>query len=102
MGDMAVIFRCYDGMDESAQALSRWQLPHQVRKRSGSFNPLEDTIKVLTMHAAGVGVSVGGADGCGADAERDEARLFFFALTRVTREQGNLVILQTGNSYGLD
>lgn len=49
---MAVICRRYDEMEECAQALSRWQLPHQVCKGSGSFNPLEGTIKVLTMHAS--------------------------------------------------
>lgn len=31
------------------RALRRWKLPHQVRKGSGSFNPNDDTIKVLTM-----------------------------------------------------
>ena len=41
-GDMAVICRRYDEMDECAQALSRWKLPHQVRKGAGSFNRLED------------------------------------------------------------
>ena len=48
-GDMAVICRHYIAMDECANALRRWKLPHQVRKGSGSFNPNDDTIKVLTM-----------------------------------------------------
>jgi hypothetical protein len=51
-GDLAVICRRWEEMIECAQALGRWQLPHQVRKGSGSFNPVEDTIKVLTMHAS--------------------------------------------------
>jgi ATP-dependent exoDNAse (exonuclease V) beta subunit len=49
---MAVIRWRYDAMIECAQALGRWQLPQQVRKGSGRFNPGEDTIKVPTMHAS--------------------------------------------------
>ncbi|MBK5205493.1 MAG: ATP-dependent helicase [Polaromonas sp.] len=83
-----------------AQALSRWQLPHQVRKGAGSFNPGEDTIKVLTMHASkglefpvvalmGVGqMPVAGED------ERDEARLFYVGATRATQR---LVITASGD-----
>lgn len=90
-GDMAVICRRYDEMDECAQALSRWQLPHQVRKGSGSFNPLEDTIKVMTMHVskglefpvvALMGVGQMPAEG---EDERDEARLFYVGATRATQ-----------------
>jgi DNA helicase IV len=91
-GDMAVICRRYDEMDECAQALSRWQLPHQVRKGSGSFNPLEDTIKVLTMHASkGLEfpvvalMGVGQMPAAGED-ERDEARLFYVGVTRATQK----------------
>src|SRR5665647_1782832 len=35
-GDMAVLCRHHHEMDECAQALSRWQLPFEVRARSGS------------------------------------------------------------------
>jgi DNA helicase IV len=90
-GDMAVICRRYDEMDECAQALSRWQLPHQVRKGSGSFNPLEDAIKVLTMHASkGLEfpvvalMGVGQMPAAGED-EREEARLFYVGATRATQ-----------------
>jgi hypothetical protein len=87
-GDMAVICRRYDEMDECAYALNRARLPHQVRKGAGSFHPNEDTIKVLTMHAskglefpvvALVGVGRMPAEG---EDERDEARLFYVAATR--------------------
>ena len=81
-GDMAVICRHYDEMDECAQALRRWKLPHQVRRGSGSFHPSEDTIKVLTMHASkGLEfalvalMGVGRMSGAGDD-EQEEARLF--------------------------
>ena len=99
-GDMAVICRRYDEMDECAQALSRWQLPHQVRKGSGSFNPLDDTIKVLTMHASkGLEfpvvalMGVGQMPAAGED-ERDEARLFYVGATRATQR---LVITASGD-----
>jgi len=98
--DMAVICRRYDEMIECAQALSRWQLPHRVRKGSGSFNPLEDTIKVLTMHASkGLEfpvvalMGVGQMPAAGED-ERDEARLFYVGATRATQR---LVIAATGD-----
>ena len=89
---MAAIFRRHDEMDGCAQALNRWQLPHHVRKGSGSFNPVEDTIKVLTMHASkGLGFPVVALMGVGQiPAEgRDEARLFYVGATRAM--QGLLI-----------
>ncbi len=89
-GDMAVICRRYDEMDECAHALSRARLPHQVRKGSGSFNPNDDTVKVLTMHASkGLEFAVVALVGAGrmpaaANDERDEARLFYVGATRAT------------------
>ena len=35
-----------------SQALRQRRLPHKVRHRSGDFDPLADTIKVMTMHAS--------------------------------------------------
>ena len=96
---MAVICRHYDEMDECAQALSRWKLPHQVRRGSGSFHPGEDTIKVLTMHASkGLEfalvalMGVGRMPGAG-DEEHDDARLFYVGATRATQR---LVITVSG------
>ena len=98
-GDMAVICRHYDEMDECAHALRRARLPHQVRKGSGSFNPNDDTIKVLTMHASkGLEfpvvalMGVGRMPAAGED-ERDEARLFYVGATRATHR---LVITVSG------
>ena len=51
-GDMAVLCRHYSEMDAYSAALTRKRLPHRVRKSSGQFNPLENTIKVMTMHAS--------------------------------------------------
>ena len=67
-------------------------LPHQVRRGSGTFNPNEDTIKVLTMHACkGLEfpvvalVGVGQMPAVGQD-EREEARLFYVGATRATHK----------------
>ena len=90
-GDMAVLCRHYNEMDECAQALNRWQLPFEVRARSGSFHPHEDTIKVMTLHASkGLEfpvvalIGVGQMPAAGED-ERDEARLFYVGATRATQ-----------------
>ena len=87
-GDMAVICRHHGEMDECAHALSRAKRPHQVRKGSGSFNPNDDTIKVLTMHASkGLEFPVLALMGVGrmpakGEDERDEARPFYVGATR--------------------
>jgi len=89
--DMAVLCRHHHEMDECAQALNRWQLPFEVRARSGSFHPHEDTIKVMTMHASKglefpvvAMMGVGQMPAAGED-ERDEARLFYVGATRATQ-----------------
>jgi ATP-dependent exoDNAse (exonuclease V) beta subunit len=90
--DMAVLCRHHHEMIECAQALSRWQLPFEVRARSGNFHPHEDTIKVMTMHASkGLEfpvvalMGVGQMPAAGED-ERDEARLFYVGATRATHK----------------
>jgi hypothetical protein len=99
--DMAVLCRHHYEMDECAQALSRWQLPFEVRARSGSFHPNEDTIKVMTMHISkGLEfpvvalMGVGHMPAAGED-ERDEARLFYVGATRATQR---LLIMVSGQS----
>ena len=90
-GDMAIICRHYSEMERCAEVLRHRQLPHEVRKGSGTFNPLADTIKLLTMHVSkGLEfpvVAVCGAGhmpGDGQD-EAEEARLFYVAATRATQ-----------------
>lgn len=98
--DMAVICRHYGEMEECAGALSRYKLPHQVRKGSGKFNPGADNIKVLTMHASkGLEFPVVALVGAGrmpaADTDaRDEARLFYVGSTRATQR---LIITSSGD-----
>lgn len=56
-------------MFECAKALRARGLPRQVREKSGDFEPLGNSIKVMTMHASkGLEFSRGDSAGCGADA----------------------------------
>jgi hypothetical protein len=90
-GDMAVICRHYSGMERCAAVLRYRQLPHEMRKGSGSFNPLADTIKLLTMHVSkGLEFPVVAVSGAGqmpeeGQDEAEEARLFYVAATRATQ-----------------
>ncbi len=99
-GDMAVICRDWATMDECANALRHRKLPHQVRKRSGDFNPGSDTITVLTMHVSkGLEFAVVAIPGAGhmpaaGEDEHEEARLFYVAATRATQR---LVITVSGD-----
>ena len=98
-GDMAIICRHYKEMELCAELLRQRQLPHQVRKGSGTFNPSADTIKVLTMHACkGLEFPVVALVGVGAmpaqnESEKDEARLFYVGATRATQR---LIVGATG------
>jgi ATP-dependent exoDNAse (exonuclease V) beta subunit len=90
-GDMAIICRHYTEMERCAAVLKHRQLPHEVRKGPGTFNPLTDTIKLLTMHVSkGLEFPIVALSGVGqmpADDqdESDEARLFYVAATRATQ-----------------
>ena len=90
-GDMAIICRHYSEMDECAGVLRQRGLPHQVRKGAGSFDPVADTIKVLTMHASkGLEFPVVALVGAGhmpapGEDEREEAKLFYVGATRATQ-----------------
>jgi superfamily I DNA/RNA helicase len=89
-GDMAVLCRDYAVMDTCAQALRAKRLPHQVRKRSGDFQPAHDSIKVMTMKVSkGLEFPLVAIPGLGAmpvagEDEKEEARLFYVAATRAT------------------
>ena len=91
-GDMAVLCRDHEAMDLCARALSHRKLPHRVRHRSGEFDPLANTIKVMTMHASkGLEFPVVAVAGVGqmprsGEETADEARLFYVAATRATQK----------------
>jgi hypothetical protein len=89
--EMALLCRDHKVMNECAMVLARRSLPHQVRMRSGQFDPQADTIKVMTMHASkGLEfplvalAGVGGMPQTG-QSEADEAKLFYVAATRATQ-----------------
>jgi hypothetical protein len=90
-GDMAIICRHYSEMERCAAVLHHRQLPHEVRKGAGTFNPLADTIKILTMHVSkGLEFPVVAISGAGhmpdaGQEEAEEARLFYVAATRATQ-----------------
>lgn len=90
-GDMAILCRHWSEMDLCADVLVRRGLPHQVRKKTGQFDPGQDSIKVMTLHVskglefpvvAMVGVGHMPAEG---EDEREEARLFYVGATRATQ-----------------
>ncbi len=90
--EMAIICRHHHVMDECAAVLQRRQMPHQLRRRAGSFDPAHDSIKLLTMHVSkGLEFAVvalpgvGRMPAAGAD-ETEEARLFYVAATRATQQ----------------
>ena len=91
-GDMAVLCRKHAQMDDVARVLKARKLPHQVRKSSGDFDPLANSIKVMTMHGS-KGLEfpvvalcgVGQMPGDGED-EKEEARLFYVAATRASQK----------------
>jgi hypothetical protein len=88
--EMAVLCRQQREIDICASALALRSLPHQVRKRSGQFDPAADTIKVMTMHAskglefAVVALAGVGAMPLGGHSQAEEAKLFYVAATRAT------------------
>lgn len=90
--DMAVICRNYDVMEACAHALERKRLPHEVRRKSGSFHPGADTIKVMTMHVSkGLEFPLVAIPGVGqlptqGQDEQAEAQLFYVASTRATSQ----------------
>lgn len=98
-GDMAVLCRRHELMGEVARELSRHKLPHQVRHRSDDFRPMDDSIKVMTMHASkGLEFPVVALSGVGQmpsldEDPKDEARVFYVAATRATQR---LIVTASG------
>jgi hypothetical protein len=98
-GDMAILCRRHGLMDDFAKELARHGLPHQVRHRSGDFRPLDDTIKIMTMHASkGLEFPVVALSGVGQMPEQnedpeEEARVFYVAATRSTHR---LIVTASG------
>lgn len=89
-GDMAVLCRDKHGVESCGRSLASRRVPHQVRKSRSDFDPLADSVKVMTMHASkGLEFPVVALSGVGrmpyANMEvEDEALLFYVAATRAT------------------
>lgn len=99
-GDMAVLARRHDELQRCAAVLRHRGLPHELRSGPGTFHPLADSIKLLTMHACkGLEFPVVALAGAGhmptpGQDEAEEARLFYVAATRATQR---LVMPLSGN-----
>ncbi|TDM09950.1 MAG: DNA helicase II [Ideonella sp. MAG2] len=90
-GDMAILCRHWSELDLCARLLTQRGLPHQVRKKTGQFDPTQDSIKVMSLHASkGLEFPVVALVGVGhmptkGEDEREEARLFYVGATRATQ-----------------
>ena len=102
-GDMAVLCRDAKNRDLCASTLAKRKLPVQNRLRAGDYNPLANSIKVMTMKVSKglefpmVAVVDGERwdTGCGLavaenptdiEARRDAARVMYVAATRATQQ----------------
>jgi len=91
-GDMAILCHDYASMDLFANALHQRNLPHNVRKRAGDFNPGADAIQVMTMKVSkGLEFPVVALPGVGhmpaaGEDETEAARVFYVAATRATHK----------------
>jgi Nuclease-related domain/AAA domain/UvrD-like helicase C-terminal domain len=87
-GDMAILCPDYQTRDLCAQVLHQRQIPVQMRRGVGDFDPASDTIKVMTMKVSkGLEFPVVALPGVGhmpaaGEDEVDAARLFYVAATR--------------------
>ena len=100
-GDMAVLCPDYLTRDLCAQVLHQRQIPLQMRRSPGDFDPASDTIKVMTMKVSkGLEFPVVALPGVGhmpaaGEDETEAARVFYVAATRATQR---LVIGVGGDS----
>jgi hypothetical protein len=98
-GDMAILCRRHELMHTCARELGRLHVPHQVRQKSGQFDPLANTVKIMTMHASkGLEFPVVALLGIGEMPEEgedaaEEAKIFYVAATRATHR---LIVTASG------
>jgi hypothetical protein len=90
-GDMAILCPNYETRDLCAQVLHQRQIPVQMRRSPGDFDPASDTIKVMTMKVSkGLEFPVVALPGVGhmpaaGEDETEAARVFYVAATRATQ-----------------
>jgi hypothetical protein len=90
-GDMAILCHDYFTMELCAKALEKRQLPFNMRKKAGDFNPGANAIQIMTMKVSkGLEFPVVALPGVGhmpaaGEDEKDAARVFYVAATRATQ-----------------
>ncbi len=90
-GDMAILCPDYSTRDLCAQVLHQRQMPLEMRRSPGDFDPTSDTIKVMTMKVSkGLEFPVVALPGVGhmpakGEDEQEAARVFYVAATRATQ-----------------
>ena len=90
-GDMAILCPDYQTRDLCAQVLHQRQIPVQMRRGVGDFDPSSDTIKVMTMKVSkGLEFPIVALPGVGhmpakGEIESEAARVFYVAATRATQ-----------------
>ncbi len=90
-GDMAILCADYSTRDLCAQVLHQRQMPAEMRRGPGDFDPSSDTIKVMTMKVSkGLEFPVVALPGVGhmpakGEDEQEAARVFYVAATRATQ-----------------
>ena len=90
-GDMAILCPDYTTRDLCAQVLHQRQMPVQMRRGTGDFDPASDTVKVMTMKVSkGLEFPVVALPGVGhmpasGEDETEAARVFYVAATRATQ-----------------
>jgi len=90
-GDMAILCPDYSTRDLCAQVLHQRQMPVEMRRGPGDFDPASDTIKVMTMKVSkGLEFPVVALCGVGhmpakREDEQEAARVFYVAATRATQ-----------------
>ena len=90
-GDMAILCPDYSTRDLCAQVLHQRQMPLEMRRSPGDFDPTSNTIKVMTMKVSkGLEFPVVALAGVGhmpakGEDEQEAARVFYVAATRATQ-----------------
>ena len=90
-GDMAILCPDYSTRDLCAQVLHQRQMPVEMRRSPGDFDPTSNTIKVMTMKVSkGLEFPVVALPGVGhmpakGEDEQEAARVFYVAATRATQ-----------------
>ncbi len=89
-GDMAILCPDYSTRDLCAQVLHQRQIPVEMRRGPGDFDPTSNTVKVMTMMVSkGLEFPVVALPGVGhmpakGEDEQEAARVFYVAATRAT------------------